>query len=388
MNILYDLIATQPNEKSKFHGGGEYGKVVFEHLVKHKKNNKIFGLYNKKRYFDEKIMAVAAENKINLIHVDSKKDIQKLITSCKYDKFYSALPYGYYDLTFDKTQFIFTIHGLRNIEMPTDRYEKHYNKGIIKRLKFIYKNLLTERYKRIKREQFEKIINVNASKKIIVPSQHTKYSLLNCFPNLDPNELIVLYSPRKVVEVSKEVDLEKYGVQKSNYFLLISGDRWIKNAYRAVKALDNIFTMFSWINQNVLVLGVKDKRLYLNNISNHEKFNFHGYVEEYELEHLYKNAYCFIYPTLNEGFGYPPLESMKYGTPVISSAITSITEICRDGVIYFNPFSVEELQNRILYLLTDKEAWQRYSERGLQVSREVSTKQDMMLDELVKFILS
>lgn len=73
-----------------------------------------------------------------------------------------------------------------------------------------------------------------------------------------------------------------------------------------------------------------------------------------KLASLYQNAYLFVYPTLNEGFGYPPIEAMQFATPVICSAITSTTEICGDSVLYFNPYSIDEIKNRILMMENPK----------------------------------
>jgi glycosyltransferase involved in cell wall biosynthesis len=98
----------------------------------------------------------------------------------------------------------------------------------------------------------------------------------------------------------------------------------------------------------VIVLGVCHKKIYLKCIKNKDKFIIEGYKDVEELEILYINAHLFLYPTLNEGFGYPPLEAMKYGTYVAVSAITSTTEVYGDAVLYFNPYDINEICNRIL----------------------------------------
>jgi glycosyltransferase involved in cell wall biosynthesis len=202
----------------------------------------------------------------------------------------------------------------------------------------------------------------------------------------------VLYCPRKRVaipgssEMAAEV-LREFGVSRRQYFLLIIGNRWRKNAFRAIKALDGVFSAYSEIDKNVLILGVDNPDMFVRCVRNRGKFAFFGYVDEMELELLYQNAYSFIYPTLNEGFGYPPLESMRYGTPVMCSAITSTTEVCGDAVLYFNPFSVDEIKSRILLLLFEDGIWERYAQLGMERSRLVAAKQDRMLNELCRLIL-
>jgi len=152
--------------------------------------------------------------------------------------------------------------------------------------------------------------------------------------------------------------------------------------------LDEIFSDYPETDKKALILGVDDSATFTRYIKNRNRFTFCGYVDELELELLYQNAYAFLYPTLNEGFGYPPLESMKYGTPVICSAITSTTEICGDAVLYFNPFSIDEMKNRILWILFETEIWEKYSQLGMERSRLIAAKQDSMLNELCRLILA
>ena len=55
-----------------------------------------------------------------------------------------------------------------------------------------------------------------------------------------------------------------------------------------------------------------------------------------------------MFPSINEGFGMPPLEAMRYGKTCIVSAVCSLTEIYGDAVYYFNPYDLSEIRNRIL----------------------------------------
>lgn len=389
MRILYDLMATQSSRGSKFHGGGEYAKIVFKHLVKNKKNAEIVCLYNKNNYLDKDIISIIKKNHLELLHIENKKAIQNIISTSKIDKIYSPLPYQFYGLSLDSLEFIFTIHGLRPIEMPTDRYEIKYAKNMRDIIKFIYKNIFKKRYIYIKKNQFNKLFKISKNIKIIVSSQHSKYSLLCYFTELKQKHIYVLYCPRqRAVPLNNIKRLENLNLSEKQFFLLINADRWIKNSFRAIQALDQIFSGFPEIKKKVLVLGSDKIKKFEKMVINKDKFIFHDYVERNVLEVLYKSAYCLIYPTLNEGFGYPPLESMKWGTPVISSAIASITEICQDGVLYFNPFSTEEIMNRILQLVFEPDIYERYSQKGIEIAKKVAIKQDQMLDNLINIILN
>ena len=387
MRILFDLMATQPTKKNTFHGGGEYAKVVFKHLIRNKKDAEIICFYDEGRYFDKDIAKIIKDSQLRLLSVERKTDIQKIISTTKVDKIYSALPYGFYGLNFGDLEFIYTIHGLRAIEMRTDRYEIRYAKNARDIAKYIYKNILKSRYISMKKDQFRKIFQISTNAKLITDSQHSKYSLLNSFPELKAEQIHVLYPPRiKGVPLSDNGKLQDLSLEEKGFFLLINANRWIKNSFRAISAFDKLFSDFPEINKKVLVLGIENGRIF-RPIINKDRFVFHWYVEREVLEMLYKSAYCFVYPTLNEGFGYPPLESMKYGTPVIASAINSITEICQDGVIYFNPFSVEEIKNRILQLVFEPGIYERYSQKGIEVSKRLSVLQDQTLDKLIDILL-
>ena len=84
-----------------------------------------------------------------------------------------------------------------------------------------------------------------------------------------------------------------------------------------------------------------------------ENVKFLGYVTDEELFLLYANATCFLFPSLYEGFGMPPLEAMVCGCPVVASSCASIPEICEDGALYCDPHNPEEWKAAIESLSYD-----------------------------------
>lgn len=83
---------------------------------------------------------------------------------------------------------------------------------------------------------------------------------------------------------------------------------------------------------------------------------FLDYVSDEELITLYQNASLFVYPSLYEGFGIPPLEAMRYGCPVLVSDTASLPEVCGDAAFYCNPHEVEDITFQMKEALENKEA--------------------------------
>ena len=227
MRILYDLIATQPTS-GKYHGGGEYGKVVFKHLLKQESDETIIGIWNPELWMDPSLQELIEEHEVSLIEVTKSADLQNALG--RVDRFYSALPYEHHGLNFSGVELIMTIHGLRPMEMPTDRYEIKYDGSLRGITKYILKHVLKPWYVKWHRWRFLQMIQSRAQKKtIIVPSWHTKYALLDAFPSLPPSRVQVLYSPDKKAENQVDVaELEKLEVEAGHYVLLVSGERWRK----------------------------------------------------------------------------------------------------------------------------------------------------------------
>ncbi len=353
--ILYDLRASQPLHGVRFHGGGEYVKAVFTALIKHidNQNCKLEVFYDFSLELDEVIKTKLQG--IETYNCVTAQDIEKLLHKNLYDVFFSGLPGLCNGIKMPLvTKFIFVIHGLRKIEKPYDsmmfEYEKKNIRNILKKFSiYIMPQYWDKKYIHRANATFD----ISNNRKILTVSQHSKYSILTNFPNVNPEEIKVFNSPSKFSYISEDLsqrELEKMKINKKRYFLMVSAGRWLKNNLRAVLAFDQLYSLNADMmgDTKVVMTGVSNPKIFLRHIRNKEHFVFLKYVETDTLEALYKEAHAFIYPTLNEGFGYPPIEAMKYGTLSICSAVTSVPEICGDSVLYFNPYDVMEIKNRIL----------------------------------------
>ena len=102
---------------------------------------------------------------------------------------------------------------------------------------------------------------------------------------------------------------------------------------------------------------------------------FTGYVHNEDLPPLYNMALAFVYPSLYEGFGLPPLEAMSCGTPVISSNTSSIPEVVGDAGILIDPYQVNDLADAIYRVAGSGALREKMSSMGLERARRFSWKQ-------------
>jgi len=99
---------------------------------------------------------------------------------------------------------------------------------------------------------------------------------------------------------------------------------------------------------------------------------FPGYVPDEDLVKFYNAADLFVYPSLYEGFGLPPLEAMASGIPVITSNTSSLPEVVDDAGIMVDPLDVEALTEAMFKVLGDKNLQRKLAEKGLSRSKEFS----------------
>lgn len=407
VNFLFDLTAAQPIRSTKFHGGGIYAEIVFFKLLSEYDKNRLtfFCVYDSTKYINRDLLTEARKKDVEII------DIQQIhprfiLEKYKIDVFYSALIQRSLGWNLGEVIFVQTIHGLRTLECPYDRISLLYEKSIQKRLKTFLKFSFAGDYfyrkirKSIVTSEKEKIYAKNM--KIITVSNHSKASLLSFYPALKPEDIQVFASP-SFDQLKKHIPVKDFNfiqrmtgfrIDRKKYFLLVSSDRWIKNAMRAVFAFDSLFCERKAIDFKVVLTGAnvstcdEKKRIAgggYSRIRHKDNFVFLGYIEREELESLYKNAYAFIYPSLNEGFGYPPVSAMKYGVPVAASGTTSIPEVCGDAALYFDPYNVSEIKNRIIQLL-DTNIYSLFAERGKAQYKKISALQEKGLNELAEFL--
>jgi len=400
MKILFDLYTSQ---YGSYHGGKEYAHAVFLKLCDKKNELELINnnisieiIYNPDDVIENIVIETCNKNNIVINYCKNHSDINILLNNNNYNIFYSPLPYSLKDLKIpSETKFIYTIHGLRSLELPIHKYWNKFHKGklyrkiimtLMYRFNFI-KNIILK--KRIK--YFGKIFLITNNQKIITISQHSRYSIAYYFPNVNINDIDVLYSPLKRYELIKSSEnnyLTSLSLESGKYILLICGNITAKGCYLGCSVLYDLLNHSRFPKDiKIILIGVGNKNIYRKLVKNNPRFIFTGYVSSEELEILYKNAHLFLYPTLNEGFGYPPLEAMKYGTICACSANSSLTEVYKDSIIYFNPYDQTEMSIRILQSF-DNEIRKEKAEKIKNIYKLITEKQNVDLDILTNMILS
>lgn len=385
MNLLFNLVAVQPIHSAKFHGGGSYGEVIFWALVK--RGVQFSCAYDSRKYLDPMILDACKTQNIPLFDINEKTP-QQIIDENQIDTFYTPLYSLEKKWDINVKDFVFTWHGVRALEMQYSWAGVGFAKKLGQKFEALvrYRESWKKHYYKPKYRALAARMAEGKARTITV-SEHSRASIKSFFPELLDLEIPVFYSPMTAYEPEGFLPP---GVAAKKYFLLTSGARWEKNNLRAAKAFDELVGMYQSQGKpfdfKMVITGAANTRAYLRHLKHKDRFVLLGYVENRELEFLHQNAYAFVFPSLNEGFGYPPVQSMRYGVPVAASGTTSIPEVCGDAVLYFDPYSVSEIKNRLVQLL-DSKIYDEYAARAPKRYAQVHARQNEDLEHTIDFIL-
>ncbi len=197
---------------------------------------------------------------------------------------------------------------------------------------------------------------------IVADSAHTKADLARRL-GVDPRKVRVVYpgvDHARFRPLPPGAPRTKYG----RYVLVVSELRPHKNVPRALAAFDRVDGDLK------LVIagrgGGPELERALARMRRPERVVFAGYVPREEIPQLYSDAAAFLFPSLYEGFGLPPLEAMACGVPVAASNAASIPEVCGDAARTFDPEDEVAMAEAISDVLARPEPWR---ERGLARAR-------------------
>ena len=234
---------------------------------------------------------------------------------------------------FYRGKMVVTIHDLTHLIFPEflpNKLAKYYAKFIIK-------------------------IATKKASKILTISENTKKDIIKFF-NVNPEKIEVVYigvGDEFRIKNKEEIEYlySKFNIPKDKKILMYVGNMKLhKNLNRLLEAFNLIENKEDY---RLLLVGKSFKsQLDLEKIEeqlNIKEYVIHtGMVEQEELVDLYNLANLFVFPSLYEGFGLPPLEAMACGTNVIASNVSSIPEVCEDVIEYFDPYDIVDIRNKIV----------------------------------------
>ena len=201
---------------------------------------------------------------------------------------------------------------------------------------------------------------IKSSKHTITVSKFSKSEIIE-FYGTSKDDISVIYN--SVSSVFKNIDFK----DNERYLLAVSSLNYQKNFHSLIKAFNLIedkkikLYLVGSINKNFAELEL------IKDIEENPNIIFKGRVDDDELIRIYSNALAFVYPSLYEGFGIPPLEAQSCGTPVICSSAASLPEVGgKDSVLYIDPYDVDDIKDKIETLISDENLQKELIEKGFK----------------------
>lgn len=214
--------------------------------------------------------------------------------------------------------------------------------------------------------------------RVIVGSNHARQELIH-FYDLPPEKIVVtpyaadpIYRPIPLKQAQDAVK-ERFGI-RSAYILAVGVLQPRKNLARLVRAFGRIVDETP---HRLLLVGkegwaTEELRRTIERERLGGRVQFTGYVPDADLPVLYAAADLFVYPSLYEGFGLPPLEAMACGTPVLTSNTSSLPEVVGDAAVLIDPTDEEAMAREMAALLHSPERRAGLRQAGLARAAQFS----------------
>lgn len=347
-------------------GLGRYTQKLIENLEKADKTNQYF-IFLREENFNDYIPRNKNFHKILADYrwytLSEQISMPRLLN--KYNLDLVHFPHFNVPL-FYKKPFIITIHDLILLHFPTIRGTT---------LNPLFYWLKYAAYKIVIRSAIKR------AKKIIAVSNFTREDILKSY-NVAENRIAVTYEAGdltgeikeigKIGNIGGDIILKKYGIIKP-YIL------YVGNAYphKNLEALVLAFEIFNKDNNRQMVLVGKEDYFYqrLKKFAESRKIKdiiFAGFVPDSELNAVYKNSSLYVFPSLYEGFGLPPLEAMARGIPVASSNHPCMKEILQNSAYYFDASRPENIAKAIGILLNNRGLRKELIKKGYEQVKKYS----------------
>jgi glycosyltransferase involved in cell wall biosynthesis len=215
---------------------------------------------------------------------------------------------------------------------------------------------------------------------ILTVSEASKRDILHFF-NVPAAKVVVIpnaiderfsrsYSEEEVARVRERYQLDQ------RFVLYVGNIKPHKNLVRLIEAFNQL-RRGDLEDLRLLIIGDEISKLpalrravHRNKLHKHVRFL--GYLPDDTLAILYRLASVFVFPSLYEGFGLPPIEAMASGTPVVTSNVSALPEVTGDAALLADPYDVESIVDAMRQVLSDPALAAEMSRKGLLRAREFS----------------
>jgi glycosyltransferase involved in cell wall biosynthesis len=223
-------------------------------------------------------------------------------------------------------------------------------------------------------------IATHRASRVLTVSETSKRDILRYF-RVPESRIDVIYNAidERLGEAPSETELaevrERY--QLNDPFVLYAGNiKPHKNLERLIEAF-HALRRGGLEQVKLLIIGDEISkypalRRAVHRSKLHKHVRFFGFVPDKTLASLYRLASVFVFPSLYEGFGLPPLEAMAAGTPVITSNVSSLPEVVGNAAILIDPYEPESIAEAMRRVLTDAQLREDLRAKGLARVTEFS----------------
>lgn len=394
--LLFDLITTQPSRSSRFHGGGAYGQRFFLEFLRLplriERQVELTVALNPDAFLPDLVSNAISEAGIPVVHCASQDELVSHVEDGGYDRFYTPISDWLHERA-DVERLAghglrATMHQLRNLDAPADPYGFFLQPS---RLKRTYRRVFFggPRRDRVRqRARIQRAISV-IEPPILTDSYHSKYQIVTEMPQLRPEDVLILDPPipdenPEIADASQVPE----DLRGRRYLFVPNANRPSKNVVRVIaalhryqpKALEDTMVVLSGLRPDqyrFLMRRYPGARRYVTTVVALDQPVFNRVI---------KDAMGLLYPSISEGFGYPPLEAMILGTPVLASSATAVVETAGDAALYFNPYSLGEIAARITWFLSEPDLRKELVERGNGRVEFYRSRQPAMAERFAEFL--
>lgn len=209
---------------------------------------------------------------------------------------------------------------------------------------------------------------------VIVPSEATRNDLAMIFPKEKIYNVSSGYSSVFRPLNTEEISLFKKKKRLEAYILFVGIIQERKNIRGLIESFFILKTKFPGMKL-VLVsnhLGFGGEKILTAIENSKNDIILITNADEEEIVRFYNGASVFVFPSFGEGFGFPVLEAMACGTPVVTSHLSSLPEVGGDAVTYCNPCDPQDTANKMSSLLENENLRKEMREKGLNRAKQFS----------------